>query len=207
MALWAIAVASHAQAVVLTGMLGSKALLVIDGGPPLALGPGDARLGVKVLSTTGQQAVVEVSGRRFTLKVGDAPASVGGGGAPASSGKVVLTADGSGHFFSTGQINGKTVQFLVDTGATAVALCARDAERMGLNYRETGQQVRVGTANGSSVGWRVKLDSVRLGDVTLTNVDAVVTPEAMPYALLGNSFLTRFQMHRTNDQMVLERRY
>ena len=81
-----------------------------------------------------------------------------------------------------------------------------DAERMGLNYKQ-GQLVQVGTANGVAQGWLVKLSSVRVGDVEVLDVDAVVSPVAMPYVLLGNSFLTRFQMTRNNDQMVLEKRY
>jgi aspartyl protease family protein len=202
--LWALAGAAQAQSVTLSGMLGGKALLVVDGGRPMALAPGEARQGVKVLSTAGQQAVVEVSGQRLNLRVGDAPASVSAGAS--DGGKIVLTADTNGHFFSGGQINGKSVQFIVDTGASVVSLGAAEAERVGLNYKG-GQLVHMGTANGESVGWRVKLSSVRVGPVTLTEVDAVVTPVAMPYVLLGNSFLTRFQMTRTNDQMVLARRY
>ena len=53
----------------------------------------------------------------------------------------------------------------------------------------------------------MKLASVRIGDVEVYDVDAVVSPQPMPYVLLGNSFLTRFQMKRDNDQMVLERRF
>jgi aspartyl protease family protein len=64
-----------------------------------------------------------------------------------------------------------------------------------------------GTANGLAQGWRVKLASVRIGDVEVYEVDAVVTPQGMPFVLLGNSYLNRFQMRRDNDQMVLERRY
>ena len=63
------------------------------------------------------------------------------------------------------------------------------------------------TANGVVAAWKVRLDSVRIGDVEVHGVDAVVAPHAMPYILLGNSFLTRFQMRRDNDQLVLERRY
>lgn len=206
LALWGWALASQAQSVALTGMLGGKALLVIDGGRPLVMAPGEARLGVKLVSTAGQQAVVDVAGKHLTLRVGDAPASVGGDAGAAGTGKVVLTADGNGHFFSMGQINGQAVQFLVDTGATVVSLSTAQAERLDLNYR-AGQPTRVGTANGDSVGWRVKLDAVRLGEVTLRQVDAVVVPANMPYVLLGNSFLTRFQMNRNNDQLVLLRRY
>jgi len=94
----------------------------------------------------------------------------------------------------------------VDTGASVVALGSSDADRMGLNYR-TSPPVRVGTANGMAQGWRVKFASVRLGDVELFDVDGIVTAQPMPFVLLGNSFLNRFQMRREADLMVLERRY
>jgi aspartyl protease family protein len=80
------------------------------------------------------------------------------------------------------------------------------AQRMGLNY-QGGQPVQMSTANGVIPAWRVKLASVRLGDVLVYDVDSVVSSGAMPYVLLGNSFLSRFQMTRSNDQMVLEKRY
>ena len=66
--------------------------------------------------------------------------------------------------------------------------------------------MRLSTANGVAQGWRIRLDSVRIGDVEVFGIDAVVTPQPMPYVLLGNSFLGQFQMTRTNDQMVLEKR-
>jgi aspartyl protease family protein len=77
---------------------------------------------------------------------------------------------------------------------------------MNIDYK-AGQPVNMSTANGNTQGWRIKLSSVRVGDVEIREVDAVIVPMAMPYVLLGNSFLTQFQMTRTNDQMVLERRY
>jgi aspartyl protease family protein len=63
------------------------------------------------------------------------------------------------------------------------------------------------TANGSTMGWLVKLNSVRLGSIEIYDVEGVVSPAPMSYVLLGNSFLTRFQMTRMNDQLVLEQRY
>jgi aspartyl protease family protein len=81
-----------------------------------------------------------------------------------------------------------------------------DAERVGVNYK-AGQPVQMGTANGVVPGWRLKLASLKIGDVVVYDVDAIVSAGAMPYVLLGNSFLARFQMTRTNDQMVLEKRY
>ena len=118
----------------------------------------------------------------------------------------MLAGDSRGHFVSQGQINGRAMQFMVDTGATTVAIGQPDAERMGLNYKK-GQPVRMSTANGVTQGWRLRLDTVRIGDVQVYGIDAVVTPQPMPYVLLGNSFLTGFQMTRHNDQMVLEKRH
>jgi aspartyl protease family protein len=196
-----------AQAVALAGMLGGKALLIVDGAPPKAVAVGETYKAVKVVSTQGDVAVLETGGKRLSLRVGDAPASVGGNGGDAAAGtRVVLSAGSGGHFFTQGQINGKSVQLVVDTGASVVSLSAQEAQRVGLNY-QAGQMVQMGTANGVIPAWRVKLASVRVGDVVVYDVDSVVSSGAMPYVLLGNSFLAHFQMTRSNDQMVLEKRY
>ena len=198
---------AHAESVALAGMLGSQALLVIDGTMPKAVAVGQTHLGVKVVSTTADEAVVEQAGKRRALRVGEAPVSMGSsGGASGKGSRIVLTAGSGGHFMTAGQINGKAVQFMVDTGATAVAMGMQDAEHAGINYK-SGQPVNVSTANGSAQGYRVKLASVRVGDVEVFDVDAIVTPQAMPFMLLGNSFLTRFAMTRENDQMTLVKRY
>lgn len=196
-----------AQTVGLAGMMGNRALLIVDANPPKSVAPGETLRGVTVISTQGDQAVVEIAGKRHTLRVGDAPASVGTGNAGDSGGsRIVLTAGSGGHFLTSGQINGRTTQMLVDTGATAVAMTVAEAQRIGLNY-QAGQPMVMSTANGMVQGWRVQLNSVRIGDVTVHGVEAVVSSGAMPFVLLGNSYLTHFQMSRTNDQMVLEKRY
>ena len=199
--------AAHAQTVALAGMLGGKALLMVDGSAPKGVAAGESFRGVKVVSTRGELAVVQIAGQNHTLRVGEAPASVGASGSPSASGtKVVLSAGSGGHFTTQGQVNGRAVPLMVDTGATYVVLSQTEADRAGLNYK-SGQPVQMSTANGVIPGWRLKLGSVRIGDVVAYEVDAVVSSGAMPYVLLGNSFLTRFQMTRTNDQMVLEKRY
>lgn len=204
----ALGQAAAAQTVALSGMLGNRALVVVDGAAPKSLAVGEAYRGVKIISIQGDQAVFEIAGKRQTMRVGEAPASVGGSaGNPGGGGtKVVLSAASGGHFFAQGQINGRAVQLVVDTGATMVALSTADAERIGLNYKG-GPVGQVSTANGVIPAWRTKLGSVRIGDVTVYDVDALVSSGSMPYVLLGNSFLTHFQMTRTNDQMVLEKRY
>jgi aspartyl protease family protein len=197
---------AHAQSVALSGLLGSKALLVVDGSAPKSVGVGQSHMGVKVVSLQTDQAVVEVAGQQQTLRLGEGPVSAGGATRASSNGKIVLHAISNGHFLAQGQINGRAISLMVDTGASVVGISEEDAQRIGLNYK-LGQPVRISTANGSVIGWRVSLNSVRLGSVDVFNVDAVVTPGAMPYVLLGNSFLTRFQMTRTNDELVLEKRY
>ena len=197
--------AAQAQSVALAGMLGNKALLVVNGTAPKTVAVGETHEGVKVISTSGDQAVVEQNGKRNTLRIGEAPVNVGASKSGGKGNRIVLVAGTGGHFMTAGQINGKAVQFMVDTGATSVAMGAQDAERTGINFR-IGQPVMMSTANGSVQGYRIKLDSVRVGDVEVFGVDAVVTPQPMPYMLLGNSFLTRFQMLRENDQMTLTKR-
>lgn len=200
-----LASTAGAQTVGLSGILGNRALLMINSGTPRSMAPGESYQGVKVVSVSGEQAVLEISGQRVTVKLGEAPGSVGGRGVPNGT-RIVLTSDSRGHFISDGRINNQSMRFMVDTGATTMALSAADADRMNIDYK-AGQPVNMSTANGNTQGWRIKLSSVRVGDVEIREVDAVIVPMAMPYVLLGNSFLTQFQMTRTNDQMVLERRF
>ncbi len=195
-----------AQSVAMTGGMGSKALLVVNGGAPKALAAGDTYQGVKVLSVSADQAAVEVAGKRQTVRLGEAPVSIGGSGGGANGTQIVLSAVSGGHFVTQGQVNGKSTSFMVDTGATSVAMGADEARRMGIKF-EDGAKFYGSTANGTVVGYRVSLTSVRIQDVEVFNVEAAVLPMPMPHILLGNSFLTRFQMKRDNDTLTLTKRY
>ncbi|MBX3618730.1 MAG: TIGR02281 family clan AA aspartic protease [Rhizobacter sp.] len=200
--------AAGAQTVSMSGRLGNKALLMIDGSPR-TLAVGGSVQGVKLVSVTADASVVELGGKRFSVPLGGAQVNLGGGGGGGASegggSRIVLTAGPGGHFVTGGAINGRAVQFVVDTGASTVSLSQADADRIGLKYRD-GQVGMASTANGMVAVHRVSLTSVRVGEVTVYGVDALVVPAAMPYVLLGNSFLTRFQMKRENDVMTLERR-
>lgn len=200
-----VAGAAAAQSVTLQGMLGSKALLIVDGAAPKSVGVGETHMGVKVLATSGDQATVEINGKRHTMRVGDAPASVGKASSPRGD-RIVLTAGRGGHYLTPGAINGRAVEFMVDTGATSVAMGVAEAERLGIDYRK-GRLGRGATANGVVTAYYIKLNSVRIGDVEVYDVDASVLPFNMGHILLGNSFLTRFHMTSSNSQLVLERRY
>ncbi len=200
---WLIPLSLFAVDVGLAGVMGSKAMLMVNGGEPRAVAVGQVVDGVRLVSIQGDQVEIEVDGRKRPLRVGQHAVGSGGGD---GSGKIVLTADGQGHFFTTGTVNGTSVKFLVDTGATMVSLGARDAQRIGVNTSQ-GQRGVSNTANGQVAVIKVKLDSVRVGDVTLHNVDGLVHQNDMPIALLGMSFLNRMEMQRDGSTMTLKRRY
>jgi aspartyl protease family protein len=195
-----------AQSVTLAGSMGSKALLVIDG-QPHTLAVGQSAMGVTLLQLAdGQAQVQRGGGGTATLRLGGAPARLTGTpAATSSSQEIVMPVGLGGHFTSAGSINGRAVQFMVDTGATLVALSQGEAERIGLDYRSAPRSLTQ-TANGAVPVHRVSLSAVRVGEVEVSNVEAIVTPAQMPYVLLGNSFLSRFQMRRDNDVLRLERR-
>lgn len=202
----ALAGSAMAQTVTLNGSMGTRqALLVIDG-VPRVLEVGAATQGVRLLSLSAAQAEIEVGGVRRVLFAGASPVRVGGPEDLRSGNtEIVLTAGSGGHFTTAGQINGKAVSFLVDTGATAIALGQADAERLGINYKNAPRGF-AGTANGRIPVNVVTLTSVRVGEVEIANVEAVIMPSTMEHVLLGNSFLTRFQMKRDNDTMRLTKR-
>ena len=205
LALMVAASAAHAQSVSMSGSLGDKALLVIDG-TPSTVATGATVRGVKLVSVSGNGAMVEVQGKRVPLAIGGAQVNLGGTNSEGGGTQIVLTAVGGGHFVTDGTINGKTVRFVVDTGATYVSMGADQARDLGIDFLK-GERGTMSTANGLTSAYKVKLNSVRIGDVQLYNVDGLVSQQPMPFVLLGNSFLTRFQMKRENDTMTLTKRY
>lgn len=208
-ALWALfalaAAGAGAQSVSMSGSLGDKALLIIDGAPR-TVATGSTVQGVKLVSVSGSEATVEVHGKRQVLSLGGAQVDLGAAPSDGGGSRIVLTAGSGGHFVTDGAINGQVARFLVDTGATYVSMGAADAERLGLDYRK-GQRGVSNTANGQIAVYRVSLASVRVGDVNVYNVDALVSQQPMDFVLLGNSFLTRFQMKRENETMTLVKRF
>ena len=194
------------QSVSLQGSMGSnKALLVIDGQPQM-LAVGASARGVTLRRLGDGEAEVDVAGQVRLLRLGAAPSRLGTGVAMAGAGSsIVLPMGSGGHFSTAGSINGKQVNFLVDTGATSVALSQSEANRIGLEWKR-GRPGLSQTANGTVPVYTVNLTSVRVGDVEIANVAAVVLPSDMPVVLLGNSFLNRFNMRRDNDVMRLEKK-
>jgi len=197
--------AADAADVNVIGLFPNKAVVVIDGGAPRVLSVGQKPVeGVTLISTDRESATLNIDGQRKTLRIGQHQA----GPPPTSSSQsATLTADPRGHFLIDGQINGGSVRFLVDTGATTIALSSGDATRLGIDYRK-GRPGMMGTANGVATAYALKLDTVRVGDIVLNNVDAAVLEgNPMPFALLGMSFLNRMEMKREGQTMVLIRRF
>lgn len=201
----AAAVPAHATDVSLVGLYSGKALVVIDGGRPNSIAVG-ARTpeGVKLLSIEDGVANIEIDGRRQRLTVGQHAVSTGSDNRQAAM--VSLTADDKGHFYTIGTINGAPVRFLVDTGATLIAMGKTDADHANIDYRK-GQPALSMTANGQARIWKVTLNSVRVGDVLLNQVDAAVHEQDLPIVLLGMSFLNRMEMKRDGATMTLKKRY
>jgi aspartyl protease family protein len=190
--------------IVVHGLMEGRATISVNKSRPKTLRAGESFQGVQLISASTDAAVVEFEGKRRRLTFGEA---VSTGFESPGSRSVTLVSDAQGHFISLGAINGASVRFMVDTGATAVSMDAEAARRAGVNYLK-GERRLSSTANGVIPVYKVKLDSVQLGDITLTNVDGVVhTQSSLPVVLLGMSFLGRLEMRREGDTMTLTRKY
>jgi aspartyl protease family protein len=201
---------SHSAQVQVIALTEGKATLVIDGAKPRTLAAGQiSPEGVRLISASSEAAVVEIDGKRTTMALGSyyRPTAESSGRAAIGS-SVVIPADGQGHYLVTGTINGAaSVRFLVDTGATMVSISAEDARRAGVNYL-SGQRGLTQTASGVAQVYRVKLDTLKVGDITLYNVDAAVhVGGQLTIGLLGMSFLNRMEMRRDGAALTLIRRY
>lgn len=113
---------------------------------------------------------------------------------------LVLNRQRDGHYYAEGEINGSAVAFLVDTGASDVALSSAVARSMGLEF---GPEITVMTAAGPVKGWITRLDRIQVGPLVLRNVRATITDKLGEQALLGMSFLKHFSMIQEGDTLIL----
>jgi aspartyl protease family protein len=201
--IWVVASQSQATSVGVIGLFKDKAIVSVDGGPPKTLSAGQKLSGAKLISATSESALVEVDGKRRTLSMGQSFASSANASQKPT---VILSADSSGHYFTQGAINGTPISFLLDTGATSVAIGAQDAKRMNINYAQTAP-VPVGTAAGIQKAWKVTFNTVKVGGITLNQVEGFVVEADINPALLGMSFLNRTDMKREGLTMTLVQRY
>jgi aspartyl protease family protein len=211
------------------GLFPNKAVVQIEGGALRTLSVGQkTRDAIILLSVERDGATFDIQGRRVALALGHArtqtsPAAAAqtspAAAAQTSSAAAAQTSpaaaanyamvrtDEWGNLVADGQVNGMPVRFAVDTGATFITLPAREASRLGLDYHN-GQKTVMKTANGDVFAYRLKLDTVRVGDVAVDNVDAVIMEgNGLPIALLGMSFLNRMDIRREGAIMTLTKRY
>ena len=183
------------------GLFPGAAVLNVDGRRQLVkvgqTGPG----GVQVVSADSRGAVLLVDGVQRSYALGREYSD--GFAAPSKARLSVARGDG-GHYWVAGSIGGQPMQFLVDTGATSIALNEGHARRLGIDYR-VGRPIRVNTANGTAQGWQVNLDRVKIGTLEVLGVEAVVLAGGSPStALLGMSFLNRVSWREEQGALLLE---
>lgn len=181
--------------------------MVINGGAPRSAAVGTTTPeGVRILAVDAESATVDFDGRRHKLLVGQQALHVTGRGDSGGASTVSIHADSGGQFNAAGSINGASMRFIVDTGATFVSLGRSDALKAGIDITK-GEPAMMQTANGIVRAWKVRLDTVRVGDVTLRNIEGIVHGNDMPIALLGMSFLNRMEMRRDGTILQLRQRY
>lgn len=188
------------------GLFNGKALVTINGSTPQTLSVGQTKNGVKLIAADSQQATLLIEGKTKVLGMGQG-VSTGGGVESAQNQPVNLYADSAGHFFGNATVNGAGLRYVVDTGATTVAMNSTDAKRANIDYLK-GEKSVASTANGQVVAYRVTLNTLKIGSITLNNVDAAVIEGGFPeVVLLGMTALNRLDMKRDSTTMTLTKKY
>jgi aspartyl protease family protein len=187
------------------GLFNGKAILSINGGKPKTYSVGQVTPdGIKVISADSSKVILEVDGKRRELGMGQGIAIVGGG---SSAQTATLYANNAGHFLGEGYINGSSMKFLVDTGASSIALSGKEARRLGLSYLN-GDIGAASTAAGVVKAYRISLNTVKIGGIVMHQVEAMVLEgDSPPVVLLGMSVLNRVQMERDGMVMTLTKKY
>lgn len=189
----------------IVGLFSNKAVLIINGGKPKTLSVGQASEGVKLVAADSQAATLQIEGSTKRLGMGQAASVMGKSSSGSAS--AVLYANPQGHFVSDCQINGASLKFILDTGATTVALNSGDAKFANIDYKR-GEPMQVSTANGVVTAYRVTIATLKIGSITLNQVEAsVLEGGSPPVVLLGMSALNRLDMKREDIALTLTKKY
>lgn len=192
------------EKIALHALFKDKAIIVVDGARRVLSTGESSPEGVRLITvdTRAERAEIEIDGKRQELWLGVVSSTF-----ESVKGAVTLYADQGGHYFADGFINGMPTRFLVDTGATFVAMSGNTAKRIGVDYQRFGKAGVANTAGGMVRTYSVKLESVQLGDIKFFNVDAGVIEGSHPTeVLLGMSFLNRVDMRRDSEKLELKER-
>ena len=187
------------------GLFVDRAVLIVEGKQHLLKVGQTSPEGVKLVSANSDAAVLLIDGKRVTARL---DSRVTASRSPAAADEVQVWRNTTGMYTTVGSINGLPVSFLVDTGATQVAMNAAQARRLGVDYHVIGQPAEVTTASGVERAWLVMLDSVKVGELEVRNVPAVVLEGAQPKVpLLGMSYLGRMEISNDGRLMTLRKKY
>lgn len=203
--LLSLAGAQAATKVTVVGLFKNTAIVVIDGTRRLLRSGDTSPEGVKLISATSIEAVLEIDGEQKHYGLGG---QIGGSYARPEQAKVRIWPTPDRMYVVLGSINGFPVKFIVDTGATLVSLSGREAKRLGIDYRVVGTPGRSSTASGIEKIYVVNLDKVKVGDIEIRNVrGAVHDGDFPPATLLGMSFLSRLTMRQDGLVLELEKKF
>lgn len=187
------------------GLFRDKAIVKIDGKQRiLKLGKASPE-GVLLISSNSDEAVLEIDGVQNSYRLGR---HIGSTFKRDEHPEVSIYKDELGMFQVVGTINNFPVNFLVDTGASHIAMNRNEARRLGIDFRQYGQRGYANTANGAVKTWTITLNKVTVGDVTLTNVKAFVNDSDSPHKiLLGMSFLGQLEMKNEGSSLKLKKKF
>ena len=206
--LWIILLGLAVQAgtdVRVVGLFSERAVVVIDGRQHILKVGQTTPEGVRLLAADSESALFEIDGKEVVARL---DGRVTARKRTAQTRDFQISRDMAGMYTTVGSINGRTVSFLVDTGATLVAISSTEARRLGIDFRLLGKPMRVATASGVEPAWGVNLDSVKVGELELRNVGAVVLDGDQPAkVLLGMSYLGRLEMANSGSLMTLRKNY
>ena len=199
-----VEVDSKVTDVAVKALFNRKALLVVNGEQRL-VAVGETFQGVTLQQADSRSALVEIDGESLQLQLNQ---RIGGGYTKVQQPSMRIWADQRGMYRTTGTINGFGVSFLVDTGATSVAMNSREAKRIGIDYRLRGTPTQISTASDVVTGYSVILPQVKVGQMTLSNIAAVVIEGDQPSEiLLGMSYLGRLEISHQQGAMLLRQKF
>jgi len=186
-------------------LFNDRAMVEVDGQRYLLRAGKRSPEGVLLVSSNTREAVLEVDGKRDSYQLGS---HYGGSYVQRKILEVRIMRAANGAYMTAGMINGRGVNMMVDTGATSVAMSETEAKRLGIQYRLKGEKIGVSTASGSARAYAVKLQRVRVGEIELQNVSAVVVEGSSPReVLLGMSFLKRVEMDNQGNLLLLRSKF
>ena len=192
--------------IVINGLFQDNAIVTIDGKQLILKKSKTSPEGVLLIEANSKEAIIEINGKQNTYTL---DTQIGGSFKKSSGGKKVnIPPDASGGYSITGSINGSSVPFIVDTGATLVSMNSNIAKRLGIDYKLEGKESISYTASGTSKIYIVNLKRVRVGDIELSNVKGAVHEGNFPViTLLGMSFLGKLDMKSEGRMLELEKKY